>query len=107
MKFPESWLREHVSVAASRDELAATLTAIGLEVEGIEPIGAALVEYLARMDCSSNGSVLVISTGVPASAPSIVFFDSAGDVLMPVRFPPVSVGFFTGVSPPPAARPAP
>src|SRR5687768_2833436 len=42
MKFPESWLREHVSVAASRDELAATLTAIGLEVEGIEPIGAAL-----------------------------------------------------------------
>ena len=42
MKFPESWLREHVIVAASRDELAATLTAIGLEVEGIEPVGAAL-----------------------------------------------------------------
>jgi phenylalanyl-tRNA synthetase beta chain len=42
MKFPESWLREHVTVAASRDELAATLTAIGLEVEGIEPVGAAL-----------------------------------------------------------------
>jgi phenylalanyl-tRNA synthetase beta chain len=42
MKFPESWLREHVHVAASRDELAATLTAIGLEVEGIEPIGAPL-----------------------------------------------------------------
>jgi len=32
MKFPESWLREHVTVAASRDELAARLTAIGLEV---------------------------------------------------------------------------
>src|SRR5687768_17421155 len=42
MKFPESWLREHVSVAASRDELAATLTAIGLEVEGVEPVGAPL-----------------------------------------------------------------
>jgi phenylalanyl-tRNA synthetase beta chain len=42
MKFPESWLREHVTVAASRDELAATLTAIGLEVEGVEPVGAAL-----------------------------------------------------------------
>ena len=42
MKFPESWLREHVTVAASRDELAASLTAIGLEVEGVEDIGAAL-----------------------------------------------------------------
>ena len=42
MKFPESWLREHVTVAASRDELAARLTAIGLEVEGVEEIGAAL-----------------------------------------------------------------
>jgi phenylalanyl-tRNA synthetase beta chain len=42
MKFPESWLREHVTVAASRDELAARLTAIGLEVENIEAVGAAL-----------------------------------------------------------------
>ena len=42
MKFPESWLREHVSVEADRDTLAATLTAIGLEVEGVEPIGALL-----------------------------------------------------------------
>lgn len=42
MKFPESWLREHVEVAASRTELAATLTAIGLEVEAIEPIGEGL-----------------------------------------------------------------
>ncbi|MFT3806041.1 phenylalanine--tRNA ligase subunit beta [Arenimonas sp.] len=42
MKFPESWLREHVTVAASRDQLAARLTAIGLEVEGVEEIGAAL-----------------------------------------------------------------
>jgi phenylalanyl-tRNA synthetase beta chain len=42
MKFPESWLREHVTVAASRDELAARLTAIGLEVEAIEPVGAEL-----------------------------------------------------------------
>ena len=42
MKFPESWLREHVSVEADRDTLAATLTAIGLEVEGVETIGAAL-----------------------------------------------------------------
>jgi len=42
MKFPESWLREHVTVEAGHEELSATLTAIGLEVEGSQTIGAAL-----------------------------------------------------------------
>lgn len=42
MKFPESWLREHVRVEADRDALDAALTAIGLEVEAVETIGAAL-----------------------------------------------------------------
>ena len=42
MKLPESWLREHVDISVGRDALAATLTAIGLEVEAIELIGAAL-----------------------------------------------------------------
>ncbi len=42
MKFPESWLREHVRVDASREQLAARLTAIGLEVEDTVAIGSAL-----------------------------------------------------------------
>lgn len=42
MKFPESWLREHVHTDASRDELARRLTLSGLEVEEITPIGGAL-----------------------------------------------------------------
>lgn len=42
MKLPESWLREHVDLSVGREALAATLTAIGLEVEAIETIGAAL-----------------------------------------------------------------
>ncbi len=42
MKFPESWLREHVAVDADREQLAATLTAIGLEVEALETIGGRL-----------------------------------------------------------------
>ena len=42
MKFPESWLRQHVKTTATRDELAATLTAIGLEVEAMTVLGAAL-----------------------------------------------------------------
>lgn len=42
MKFPESWLREHVQVEADSAALAATLTAIGLEVEAAETVGGEL-----------------------------------------------------------------
>jgi phenylalanyl-tRNA synthetase beta chain len=42
MKFPESWLREHVPLDADRATLAATLTAIGLEVEAVTELGAGL-----------------------------------------------------------------
>ena len=42
MKFPERWLREHVTVDATSEQLALRLTAIGLEVENVEAIGAAL-----------------------------------------------------------------
>ncbi|QDH69441.1 phenylalanine--tRNA ligase subunit beta [Marilutibacter alkalisoli] len=42
MKFNENWLRHHVPTTASRDELVATLTAIGLEVEEVTPLGESL-----------------------------------------------------------------
>ncbi|WP_027080543.1 phenylalanine--tRNA ligase subunit beta [Luteimonas mephitis] len=42
MKFSENWLRQHVHTTATRDELAATLTAIGLEVEELTPLGERL-----------------------------------------------------------------
>ena len=42
MKFSENWLRQHVKTDATRDQLAATLTAIGLEVEELTPLGEAL-----------------------------------------------------------------
>src|SRR3546814_18193936 len=42
MKFSENWLRQHVTTDATRDELAATLTAIGLEVEELVPLGEEL-----------------------------------------------------------------
>lgn len=42
MKFSENWLRQHVPTTATREELAATLTAIGLEVEEVTPLGEAL-----------------------------------------------------------------
>jgi phenylalanyl-tRNA synthetase beta chain len=42
MKFSENWLRQHVPTQAGRDQLAATLTAIGLEVEDVTPLGDSL-----------------------------------------------------------------
>ncbi len=42
MKFSENWLRHHVPTTATREELAATLTAIGLEVEDMTVLGESL-----------------------------------------------------------------
>ena len=42
MKFSENWLRQHVSTNATREDLAATLTAIGLEVEDMAVLGESL-----------------------------------------------------------------
>jgi len=39
MKFTLSWLRDHLDTSASLDEIAETLTRIGLEVEGVEDPG--------------------------------------------------------------------
>ena len=79
MKFPESWLREHVTVDASREELAARLTAIGLEVENLEPIGAALdgvvvAEILscARHPEADRLQVCQVSIGANAAPVQIV-----------------------------------
>lgn len=50
MKFTLSWLRDHLDTDASVDEIARTLNAIGLEVEGIEDRGAALASFrIARV----------------------------------------------------------
>ncbi|RXR08500.1 phenylalanine--tRNA ligase subunit beta [Pseudoxanthomonas composti] len=46
MKFSENWLRSHVPTTASRDELAATLTAIGLEVEEVTALGEGLEQVV-------------------------------------------------------------
>jgi len=42
MKFSENWLRELVEIGVDRDALMHRLTMAGLEVEGVEALGAAL-----------------------------------------------------------------
>lgn len=50
MKFTLSWLRDHLDTDASVADIARTLNAIGLEVEGIEDRGAALASFrIARV----------------------------------------------------------
>ena len=89
MKFSENWLRQHVKTSATRDELAATLTAIGLEVEEMTVLGDALdgvvvariVEcakhpeadklQVCQVDAGTHG-MLQIVCGAPNARPGLV-----------------------------------
>ena len=54
MKFSENWLRHHVPTKASRDELSATLTAIGLEVEDVTALGDSLAGVIVARIVSAQ-----------------------------------------------------
>jgi phenylalanyl-tRNA synthetase beta chain len=50
MKFPLSWLRKHLDTDATLDAIVTTLSAIGIEVEGIEDKAASLASFrIARV----------------------------------------------------------
>ena len=89
MKFSENWLRSHVPTDASRDELAATLTAIGLEVEEVTPLGESLAGVVVAriVECAKHpeadrlqvcqvdagqGELLQIVCGAPNARPGLV-----------------------------------
>jgi phenylalanyl-tRNA synthetase beta chain len=89
MKFSENWLRQHVKTDASRDELAATLTAIGLEVEEMTVLGAALdgVVVARIVECAKHpeadrlqvcqvdagmGALQQIVCGAPNARPGLI-----------------------------------
>lgn len=88
MKFSENWLRQHVKTDASCDALAATLTAIGLEVEELTVLGAALdgVVVARIVECAKHpeadrlqicqvdagqGTLLQIVCGAPNARPGL------------------------------------
>ncbi len=54
MKFTLSWLKDHLDTAASVDEIAETLTDLGLEVEGIEDRGARLAGFTLGLVTSAE-----------------------------------------------------
>jgi len=89
MKFSENWLRSHVPTSADRDALAATLTAIGLEVEEVTPLGEGLAQVVVariveatrhpeadrlqvcQVD-AGQGELLQIVCGAPNARPGLV-----------------------------------
>ena len=89
MKFSENWLRQHVKTDASRERLSATLTAIGLEVEELTVLGAALdgVVVARIVECAKHpeadrlqvcqvdagaGTMLQIVCGAPNARPGLI-----------------------------------
>lgn len=89
MKFSENWLRQHVKTDASRERLAATLTAIGLEVEDMSVLGASLdgVVVARIVECAKHpeadrlqvcqvdagqGGLLQIVCGAPNARPGLI-----------------------------------
>jgi phenylalanyl-tRNA synthetase beta chain len=70
MKFTLSWLKEHLETEASLEEIVDTLTAIGLEVEGLEnsaeklaPFTIARVVTAERHPQADKLQVLTVDTG--------------------------------------------
>ncbi|MEO6263837.1 MAG: phenylalanine--tRNA ligase subunit beta, partial [Luteimonas sp.] len=89
MKFSENWLRQHVRTDATRDELATTLTAIGLEVEDMTVLGESLDGVVVARIVSTDkhpeadrlqvcqvdtgqGALLQIVCGAPNARPGLV-----------------------------------
>ena len=89
MKFSENWLRSHVPTDATRAELAATLTAIGLEVEEVTPLGESLAGVVVAriVECAKHpeadrlqvcqvdaglGDLLQIVCGAPNARPGLL-----------------------------------
>lgn len=89
MKFSENWLRSHVPTQATRDELSAVLTAIGLEVEEVTALGDGLAGVVVAriVECARHpeadrlqicqvdagqGALLQIVCGAPNARPGLV-----------------------------------
>ena len=76
MKFSENWLRQHVKTGATREELAATLTAIGLEVEEMTVLGTALAllsNGQGRRLIVSRDGLIALLVALAVFAPNIVW----------------------------------
>jgi phenylalanyl-tRNA synthetase beta chain len=114
MKFPLSWLKDHLDTDADAATIAAKLTAIGLEVETVEDAGARVKDFvvgyvitadkhpnadrlhLCSVDAGGKEPVQVVCGAPNARAGIKVVFARPGTVI-PVSGEALKVGTIRGV----------
>lgn len=114
MKFTLSWLKTHLDTDADLDQITEKLTALGLEVEGVEDRGKALAPFriahvvsaekhpnadklrLCMVDTGAGEPVQVVCGAPNARAGIKVVFASPGAVI-PVSGDTLSIGSIRGV----------
>jgi phenylalanyl-tRNA synthetase beta chain len=114
MKFPLSWLKDHLETDADAQTIAAKLTAIGLEVETVEDAGARVKDFvvayvisadkhpnadrlhLCSVDAGGKEPVQVVCGASNARAGIKVVFAKPGTVI-PVSGEALKVGTIRGV----------
>lgn len=114
MKFPLSWLKDHLDTDADVQTIADKLTAIGLEVESVEDTGARLKDFvvahvvaaekhpnadrlrLCSVDAGGKEPVQVVCGAPNARAGLKVVFAQPGTVI-PVTGEALKVGTIRGV----------
>ena len=113
MKFTLSWLKEHLDTNASPAEIAARLTAIGLEVESVTDPGAALKDFIVgevvtaekhpnadklRLCSVSDGSnTLQIVCGAPNARAGIKVVLARPGTVIPATGEALKLGTIRGV----------
>lgn len=114
MKFPLSWLKDHLETDADAATIAEKLTAIGLEVESVEDAGARLKDFvvahvisavqhpnadrlrLCSVDAGGKEPVQVVCGAPNARAGIKVVFAQPGTVI-PVSGEALKIGTIRGV----------
>src|SRR5579859_3121767 len=115
MKFTLSWLKDHLETSAALDEIATTLTRIGLEVEGIENPAEALAPFVVgevveavqhpnadrlrvcRVDIGKDALVEVVC-GAPNARAGLKTAFAAPGSLIPATGDVLKVGAIRGVT---------
>ncbi|RAI03340.1 phenylalanine--tRNA ligase subunit beta [Acuticoccus sediminis] len=114
MKFTLSWLKDHLETDASLDTIVDQLTAIGLEVEGVEDRAAALAPFrIARIVTATqhpnadrlrvltvdpgDGSSIQVVCGAPNARAGLVGVFAAPGTHIPGTGVDLSIGSIRGV----------
>ncbi len=96
MKFSEKWLREWVSPSASTEELVATLSMAGLEVDSTEPVAAkftgVVVGEVLSVEAHSDAKKLNICSVNIGDAQPLTIVCGAPNVSKGIKVPTAIIG---------------